>query len=133
MSKFTEDVWQALQLSNELNIARRYDCVTIGYTTAHKHAISYADRHATTYRYVDGARRQKEFRTPSAKSAVEERRQCIELAQKWASERFGVEEWVPTGFANSWMPKDVKERMTADLKAWRKEQREAAALDAEES
>jgi Zn ribbon nucleic-acid-binding protein len=127
VSKFTDDARKALGVSNEIHIAQRYDCVTVGYTTAHAHAISYSDRHATTYRYVDGKRRQKEFRARSAPTAVEERRQCVEQAKVWASEQFEIAEWVPTGFPNSWMPKDAKDRMTADLKAWRKAQKETTS------
>lgn len=124
MRNYIEDLGEGLNLSNEVSIARRYDCPTISYETAHKHAMGRWDHRAEVHLYVDGSLRRKTIRVRGASSgsAKAVRDAHVQAAQEWAAEHLGISEWAPTGLPNSWMPKDVKARMTADLKAWRKQQ-----------
>lgn len=128
MRNFVEDMSEGLNLSNEINIAKRYDCPVISYSTAHPHAAGRWDHRAEVHQYVDGELRRKTIRVrESYRSPKALRDAHLQAAQEWATERLGISEWAPTGFPNSWMPKDVKARMAADLKAWRKQQADAEA------
>ncbi|MGA5598318.1 hypothetical protein ACPCSE_29210 [Streptomyces cellulosae] len=125
MSKYTDELRQALGIRNARDIALKYGCVLVYFYRFHPHAFGHHDYRAETYRVVDGKERARTFRAHGFRGlkAAQERLKCVELAQEWAAERFGVADWAPTGFQDTWMPKDVKERMHADLLAWRKEQR----------
>jgi hypothetical protein len=120
VSKYTDDLRKALNIFNTHDIAAKYGAVIVSFERFHPHAFGHHDYRAETYRVTDGKAYKKVFRRGGGRT------QCAEAAQKWASERFGIAEWVPTGFRDSWMPKDAKDRMMADLKAWRTEQRRAA-------
>lgn len=129
MSKYTNDLDAGLDIHNEHDIARRYECPVISYSTTHKHAFGRWDYRATAVMYIDGRARYKEFRErPTNRNDT--RRACVEAAQNWVNEHFDTSEWEPTGLPNSWIPKEVKVRLRADLAAWRKEQRAAAKGDA---
>ncbi|MFE0490120.1 hypothetical protein [Streptomyces griseoaurantiacus] len=126
MSKYTDDLSDALNVVNPVMISRRYQCPVIIFKTQHPHAFGSRGHRAEVYFHFDGKpRRSKPIRVRDASSRITESREAhLQAAIAWSKERgMKVEEWVPTGFANSWMPRDVKDRMVAELKAWRKEQR----------
>jgi hypothetical protein len=127
MSKYIDDLREGLGLANEILIAQRYDCPVISFSTAHAHAFGRWDYRADVYKMVDGQVKRKAIRVDDGVGLQERRRAHRDAAQEWAREKLGVTgEWEPTGLPNSWMPKGAKERMVADLKAWRKEQRAKA-------
>ncbi|THA72492.1 hypothetical protein E6R60_26540 [Streptomyces sp. A0642] len=125
MSKFTEDLHAATGLVNAHDVSRHYECPMIWYHTRHPHASGYWDYRVVVQLLHEGKWKEKTIRLPGAPSGVKARRDAfLAAAVEWAERRgLGVEEWVPTGFSNSWMPKDVKDRMTAELKQWRKDQK----------
>lgn len=125
MSKFTDDVHAALGVINTWELTKKYQCPAIYFFTQHPHAIGHSDHRAEVSFWRDERRWKKEVRTRRAYGRLTESRDAhLKAAIEWAEKKgLGVEEWVPSGFPNTWIPKDVKARMTADLKAWRKEQR----------
>lgn len=126
MSKYTDDLREALDLHNDIEIARRYDCPVIAFHTGHAHAFGRWDHRAEIYLWPQGETRYrtKALRAHAGSRLAESRAANFELAKSWVADHHGYrDEWVPTGLPNSWMPKDAKERMVAELKAWRKEQR----------
>lgn len=126
MSKFADDMYAALKISNAHSIAVKYECPVIYFHRHHKHAFGRHDYRAETYRIVDGKVHLKVFRVTGRTrlTHAEERTACVELAQEWANKHLGITEWVPTGFPDTWMPKDTHAQMRADLAAWRKAQKE---------
>jgi hypothetical protein len=125
MSKYTDDLGKAVGVYNPIMIFRRYQCPVITFNTQHHHAFGTRDHRAEVRFFQDGKPwTSKPIRLREGSSRLKESREAhLQAAIAWAEKKgLKVEEWVPTGFPNSWMPKDVKERMTADLKAWRKEQ-----------
>lgn len=126
MSKYTDDLGEAVGVYNPVMISRHYQCPVIIFSTQHHHAFGTRDHRAEVRFFYEGKPwRSKPIRVPEASSRLQESREAhLQAAIAWTKSRgMKVEKWVPTGFANSWMPKDVKERMSAELKAWRKEQR----------
>ncbi|MGW9069233.1 hypothetical protein ACWGQT_07285 [Streptomyces yangpuensis] len=126
MSKFTDDMDAALRIRNPWEIGKRYECPVIYYMTQHPHAFGHNDYRAEIVFARDGKRYKKEFRVREGVTQKNRRELHLQTAQAWAEAQLGTTEWVPTGFPNTWMPKDAHERMKGDLKAWRKEQREAS-------
>ncbi|MFH8483002.1 hypothetical protein [Streptomyces sp. NPDC018055] len=124
MSAYTDSLDKALNVTNEVNVSRRYECPVITFSTQHAHAFGHKDHHVDVRYLRDGKWWKKTIRLREGSSRLKESRAAhLEAAVEWAREQgLGVEEWVPTGFPNSWMPKDVKERMKADVQQWRKGQ-----------
>ncbi|MFD7835680.1 hypothetical protein [Streptomyces sp. NPDC059761] len=127
MSKFTDDMRTAFGVVNAVEVSKRYDCPVIYYRTKHPHAQGYTDYRSEIVYPREGEFYRKVFRprdlydTPQARRAG-----FVKTAQDWAAERLGASEWVASGYLNTWMPKGAHERMTAELKAWRKAQKEAS-------
>lgn len=128
MSKYTDDVYAALGVVNTWDLSKKYDCPAIYFFTQHPHAIGHSDHRAEVSFWRDNERWKKEIRARGRRGSLKESREAhLKAAIDWAQEKgLGVEEWVPSGFPNAWIPKDVKDRLMAELKAWRKEQRTAA-------
>jgi hypothetical protein len=128
VSKYTDDLYAALGLINTWDLSKEYDCPAIYFFTQHPHAIGYSDHRAEVSFWRNGERWKKEIRTDKRVGSLRESRQAhLEAAIEWASKRgLGVEEWVPSGLRDTWIPADVKARIQAELKEWRKQQREAA-------
>lgn len=116
---YIDDMSSGLGVSNEIDIAQRYDCPTISFHTSHKHAGGAWDYRAEIHAYADGKLMKKTLRVSVVGSLKEKRDAHMKEAQEWAAKRFGDSEWVPTGLPNSWMPKDAKDRMKVDLQEWR--------------
>lgn len=130
MSKYTEDVCAATGAVNPSMLSRRYQCPVIYFHTRHNHAFQTRDRRAEVQFYRDGKRwRSKPIRVRSAeaRTLAQSRAAHLAAAIEWAEKHgLGVEEWAPSGYPDAWIPKEAKERLLADVKAWRKEQRAAA-------
>ena len=119
MSKFSDDMDAGLGIVNPHLILRRYKCPIITYSTQHAHAFGTTDRRAELTVIEDGKQKSKTFRPQYGLGATEARKTAYLQAVSWAMSNVGVSEWVPTGFPNSWMPKDAHTRMKADLQQWR--------------
>ncbi|PPS89574.1 hypothetical protein [Streptomyces sp. MH60] len=127
MSRYTDDLAKGLGLHNVVEIARRYDCPVISFRTAHAHAQGHWDYRAEVNVWRDDRWRRKTLRAHTGVGLTEKRVANLELAQRWVADHLDYAgEWAPTGLPNSWMPKDAKDRMTADLKTWRQAQCQAA-------
>lgn len=128
MSKYTDDVEEALSIVNPYQMSRRYKCPLISFDTQHAHSFNTSDHRATVRFLVDGEwyRKIVRVRRRDVVGLKASRQAHLESAIEYAKKRgLNVEEWVPTGFRDSWMPKDVRDRMREELKQWRKEQRAA--------
>lgn len=128
VSKYTDDLAKGLDLHNVVEIARKYDCPVISFSTAHAHAQGHWDYRAEVNVWRDGRWRRKTLRAGDGVGLAEKRTANLELAQRWVADHLDyADEWVPTGLPNSWMPKAAKDHMAAELKAWRKTQKEATS------
>lgn len=124
MSKYTDDVHAALGVINAVMLGQKYECPVIFFNTQHHHAYGTRDHRAVVRLFRDGKPRQsKPIRIREGTHTLALSRAAhLQAAIEWAQKKdLGVEEWVPSGFPNTWIPKDVKDRMTAELKQWRKE------------
>lgn len=133
MSKYTDDIHAATGVINAVDLGRKYQCPVIFFNTHHAHAFGTRDHRSEVRFFQDGERwRSKPIRVREGVSTLKESRQAhLQAAIEWAEKRnLGVEEWVPSGFSNTWIPKVAKERVMADLKAWRKGQRAAVKREA---
>lgn len=127
MSKYTDDLYAALGVVNAWNLSKKYECPIIYFHTQHAHAFGHSDHRAEVCFFRDGNRWKKVIRTREHRRLKESREAHLRAAIEWAEKRgLGVQEWAPSGFRDIWIPKDVKEKVMADLKAWRKTQRQAA-------
>lgn len=124
MSKYTDDLEAALGLVNEYMISHRYGCPRIVFSTQHPHAFGTRDHRVEVTFLREGKWFQsKPIRIREGRDLAESRKAHLKAAVEWAEKAgLGIEEWVPSGFANSWIPKPVKDQIMADLKAWRKQQ-----------
>jgi hypothetical protein len=128
VSKYTDDMRAAFNLVNAWELGKHFQCPVIYFNIHHPHAIGYSDHRSEVVFFRDGERRKsKEIRIRHGGTLAESRRVHLEAAIEWASKRgLGVEEWAPSGFRDTWIPADVNDRIKAELKEWRKQQREAA-------
>lgn len=133
MSKYTDDVYAALGLVNPHQVSRRYECPVIQFSTQHAHAANHKDHRVTVTFLRDGEWRvTKPIRLDGHVGLTASRDAHLTAAIEWAEKRgLGVEEWVPSGWPNSWIPKPVKDQLMSELKEWRKKQK-AAARNGEE-
>lgn len=133
MSKYTDDVYAALGESNAFGLGKKYQCPVIFFHTHHAHAFGTRDHRAEVSFFRDGERwKSKPIRVRGGHGLAESRRMHLQAAIEWAERRgLGVEEWTPSGFSDTWIPKVVKDQIQAELKAWRKEQRAAAKGEGE--
>lgn len=112
MSKLTDRL-EAIKIYNSHNFATRGEAVAwISYSTAHPHALGRTRPRAVVYYVVNGKQRYKEFQELVG-GHVETRRASVEAAQKAASKRFGVTEWVRTPFHGewAWVPREAYDRV----------------------
>lgn len=118
MSKLTERLDEALGIHNEYDFARVGEAETwIDYRTGHAHAQGYSNRRAVVHFVRDGKRLKKVIRERGG-SAADDREACVQAAFAFVSKALDLEiEWVAGPFLNSWMPRDVRERVMAKLKA----------------
>lgn len=124
MSKYTDDLYDALGLVNTWDISRRYECPTISYSTRHPHASGHSDYRVKIEVLVNGKWRRKTLRPGSDGTAKENRDRHLQAAVDWATEHLGISDWSPTGCeSGTWIPTEVKNRIKADLAQWRKARR----------
>lgn len=128
MSKYTDDLEKALGVVNPVMLSRYYQCPLIIFNTQHPHAFGTRDHRAEVRHFRDRSWwTSKPIRIRGCGGLQESRTAHLEAAITWAQKRdLGVEEWVTTGFANSWIPKAVKAELAADLKKWRAAQGDAS-------
>lgn len=127
MSKYTDDLYAAFGVVNAYDLSGRYQCPVIYFDIHHPHAIGWSDHRSEVKFYRDGKRwKSPEFRVRHGGTLAQSRKAHLEAATKWAAEKgLGVEEWVPSGFRDAWIPAGVKDKIKAELKEWRKQQRAA--------
>lgn len=120
MGKYADDLSQGLGVDSPIDIARKYGCPVIDFHTAHRHAIGRWDYRAEVNVWLDGQWKRKTIRVRGGVGLKERREAHRAAAQQWAADHLSCDrEWAPTGLPDSWMPKDTKDRMKADLTAWR--------------
>lgn len=128
MSKYTDDVYAATGLVNPWQVGQRYHCPVIYFHTQHAHAFGTRDHRAQVVFYRGDDRCQsKPIRVRENVHTLSLSREVhFKAAVEWA-EKAGlqVEEWVPSGWPDTWIPADVKDRIKVELKNWRKQQRAA--------
>lgn len=131
MSKYTDDLHAAFKLVNAYEVGRHYGCPVIHFNVGHAHAFGTKD-HRAQVDFIKGSDwwQSKPIRLLGYGTLTESRKAHLDAAVKWAAKMgLGVEEWAPSGFSNSWIPKDAKDRITAELKEWRKLQRESKTTE----
>jgi arabinogalactan endo-1,4-beta-galactosidase len=123
VSKYTDELETAFGIFNVSRLARRYRCPVITFETQHAHALGWSDHRAAVSYPRDGERQIRTLRIRQGiRGLAESRAAHLEAAIKVAAEEgLGVEEWVPSGFPNAWIPADVKARIKAELKGWRQQ------------
>lgn len=82
-----------------------------------RHAlVPWSDRRAVAHVHTDGEWAEKEFRE-RGHTAADDQRMSVAAAQQWATEQTTPPvEWAHGPFKDSWMPKDVRARVLAELK-----------------
>lgn len=123
MGKLIDRLSEVLGVVNAHHFARRGGAVAwISYSVWHPDAQGRHDYRAIVHYVAGGQWRKRAFRErPDSGKPADIRRACVEAAQKAASARFGVTEWVAGPFPNTWMPQDVRQRVMAALNAAEKE------------
>lgn len=115
MSKLTDRLAAVLKIHNNYQLIKLLQPdIWIDYSSGATGPFGYIDRTATVHFSHDGKRMKSEFRAPEIRNGHAERRACIEKAQRAASERFGVEEWVRLPFQYSdetWLPREECDRL----------------------
>lgn len=107
----------------------------LDYRTQHAHAFGHSDHRITAYFLMDdGSVRMKELRPGGHGTAKENREKHLAEAVKYYDNRPDTEtvEWVRSPFTEQgwyWLPKPTYDHVMDLVKAWRKEQKEAAKAD----
>ncbi|MER6605667.1 hypothetical protein ABT282_07075 [Streptomyces sp. NPDC000927] len=126
MSKYSDDLHEAMGLINAYDIGCHFECPVIYFNTMHPHAFGTRDHRAEVTFLRDGQWwKSKSIRVRGGHSSLKEIREVhLNAAVEWAERKgLGVEEWVPSGFPNTWIPKPVKDQIQDELKSWRKKQK----------
>lgn len=124
MSKYTDDVYAALGVVSPWELGEKYKCPVIFFETQHTHAFGTRDHRAEVLYYRDEKRYRSKpirIRTGGVGRLKESRAAHLKAAVEWAERRgLGVAEWVPSGWPDAWVPKNVKGQLMTELKKWRK-------------
>lgn len=121
-----EDVDAVFGAVNAYQLGNHFQCPVIYFHSRHAHALGWSDHRAEVTFFKDGERwKSKEIRVRRSGALAASRRAHLEAAIEWAKEKgLGVDEWVPSGFPDTWIPANVKDEIKSRLKEWRKQQRE---------
>lgn len=125
MSKYTDDVYTATGLVNPWQVGQRYRCPVIYFHTQHTHSFGTRD-HRAVVAFPAKRQKSKPIRVKGERTLSLSREAHFKAAVEWAEkEGLQVGEWVPSGWPNTWIPADVKDKLKAELKSWRAQQRAA--------
>lgn len=126
MSRFTEEAEAALGITHAAALARYYRCALIRFQTRAPHA-TITDHHAEVLQFQEGGLRQRKgirVRRPGVTGLKASRQAHLEAAIRYAQAQRLGDVWVPSGFRDTWIPEEARQRVRADLARWRREQRQ---------